>query len=255
LHAYAQVVGAMPRAFAEAHPKWWHVSLKVTDHGLTTDPMPLLDGGTASIVMDLAGGTISVRTAGETTATIPMTDGLSARVVGERLSAALGELGLAGDIDTDRFANDDERPFDAGAAASFWDVARLVASTFEEHLSGLSGDVGIVQLWPHGFDLSFEWFGTRVETHEENGETTDHPAQLNLGFYPGGQAYFYSNPWPFDADALLGVALPHGAQWHTEGWEGSILRYEELAGDPDGPAKLAEYARAVFEAASPTLMA
>ena len=82
---------------------------------------------------------------------------------------------------------------------------------------------------------------------------TEYPSQLNLGFYPEGRAYFYSNPWPFEAEKLLERPLPHGAEWHTEGWEGSILYYDQLAGDPDATTKLAEFARAVFEAAAPTL--
>ena len=36
LHAYALAVAAIPRAYAEAHPKWWHVSLKLTDGGFVT---------------------------------------------------------------------------------------------------------------------------------------------------------------------------------------------------------------------------
>jgi hypothetical protein len=129
---------------------------------------------------------------------------------------------------------------------------------FKEHRATLDGEKGPVQLWPHGFDLAFEWFGSRVEVHEEQGERQELPSQLNLGFYPGspGQApYFYSNPWPFEADALLGRTLPDGARWHTEGWHGTILPYEELAGNPNAEERLVVYARRVFELAAPTLTA
>ncbi len=121
---------------------------------------------------------------------------------------------------------------------------------FEGRRVGLDGPVSPVQLWPHGFDVSFEWFGTRTEEYE--GEAL--PAQLNLGFYPKDRAYFYSNPWPFD-ESLPSTPLPHGAEWHTEGWQGTILYYDQLVGDPAGPAKVEEYARAVYEAAAPTLTA
>ena len=83
------------------------------------------------------------------------------------------------------------------------------------------------------------------------------PAQLNLGFYPGGPGiapYFYSNPWPFDAERLLGSPLPGGARWHTEGWQGTILPYEELVGDPDAGTRLLAYARRVYELCAPLLM-
>jgi hypothetical protein len=41
LHLYSKAVGVVPRAHAEFHPKWWHISLKVRPDGLVTDNMPL----------------------------------------------------------------------------------------------------------------------------------------------------------------------------------------------------------------------
>jgi hypothetical protein len=49
--------------------------------------------------------------------------------------------------------------------------------------------------------------------------------------------------------------LPEGARWFTESWQGTILPYDELAGDPNAENRLKEYARAVFDIALPTLMA
>jgi hypothetical protein len=95
--------------------------------------------------------------------------------------------------------------------------------------------------------------------YDEGGEVQQYPAQLNLGLSPGDsghpEPYFYSNPWPFETDKLLDKPLPAGARWFTEGWEGSILPYAELAGDSNAEARLLEYARAVYEIASPTLLA
>jgi hypothetical protein len=130
-----------------------------------------------------------------------------------------------------------------------------VDGVFTEHRNLLGGEVGPIQLWPHGFDLAFEWFGTRKEVFEEDGKVTEHPSQLNLGFYPAGRAYLYSNPWPFEGDKLTDVELPSGAQWNTEGWEGSILHYDEIQVDPDATEAVLAYAKAVYAAAAPTLTA
>jgi hypothetical protein len=108
--------------------------------------------------------------------------------------------------------------------------------------------VGPIQVWPHGFDLSFEWFGTRmVETEGERSSS-----QLNLGFYPAGDPYFHSSPWPFD-ESLTTAPLPPGAVWNTDGWSGARLPYSPLVGDPAAGSKVADFARAVFAAAAPTL--
>jgi hypothetical protein len=103
--------------------------------------------------------------------------------------------------------------------------------------------------------MAFEWFGTRIEEYEENGVMQRLPAQCNFGFYPGGRAYLYANPWPFDGAALLGVELPSGAEWHTEEWQGSILYYDLLIGEDSPGERVLDYLHAVFAAAAPTLSA
>jgi hypothetical protein len=253
LHAYAHAVGVVPRLHAIAHPKWWHVSLKVRPSGLVTDAMPLPGGGSAQVHLDLINHLAVVESSRGTRQTFPLNEGLSATMLGERIIGAVGELGLNGDYDRGRFENDEPRPYDEATASLMFGVFTDVATVLERHRAGLDGPVGPVQLWPHGFDLAVEWFGTRTETYEEDGEVTEHPSQLNLGFYAAGETYFYSNPWPFEGETLTAVELPHGAAWHTEGWEGSMLPYAKLADDPAGLEKLADYARAVFEVAAPTL--
>ena len=109
-----------------------------------------------------------------------------------------------------------------------------------------------MQLWPHGFDIAFEWFGPTQVPHEEDGETVHLPSQLNLGFYPAGDPYFYSNPWPFDP-TLTESPLPPGAEWHTEGWQGTMLPLGEVADSPDGVERVTGYAEEVFRLAQPTL--
>jgi hypothetical protein len=255
LHAYANAVGAIARAHAVAHPRWWHVSLKITPGGLVSDNMSLPEGGLMNMRMDLTAHEIVVGASDGSGARIPMTDGLTGTEMGDRLIAAAGGFGLAGDYNREKFENDEPREYAPEAAGIYFQAAANVSHIFTHHLQSLDGSVSRVQLWPHNFDLACEWFGTRTETYEEDGEATENPSQINLGFYPAGRAYFYSNPWPFEADKLLGTTLPHGAEWHTDGWEGSILYYDQLVGDPDAATKLLEYARAVFDVASPTLTA
>lgn len=256
LHAYAQAIGAIPRAHAAAHPKWWHVSLTVQPDGLVTEDMALPDGGTFNVRLDLKSHAVVVEAGDGRSTALSMTEGATGTQMGDRVIAAVAELGLEGDYNREKFEDEDPREYDPAAGEAFLQAVNTVNEVFEQHRASLSGDVGPVQLWPHGFDLATEWLGTRVEKYEEEGQVTEYPSQLNLGFFPGSERpYFYSNPWPFEGDKLTSEPLPHGAQWHTEGWEGSILYYDQLQGDPDAATKLAEYARAVFDLAAPTLTA
>lgn len=255
LHSYALAVAAIPRVHAVPHPRWWHVSLELTARGLVTNLMPLPDGGVFQIVMDLRGHAVVVETNRGEAARFSMNTGTSAKQMGANLIDAIAALGLDGDYDTARFDNGDPRPYDERVAADFFAVLGDAQLVMQGHQVGLAGEVGPIQLWPHGFDIAFEWFATRQIEHEAEGGRVTAPAQLNFGFYPADRAYFYSNPWPFESDVLLEVDLPHGAGWHTDGWEGSVLYYDQVAGVPDGRDRVAEYAAAVYRTTAPTLLA
>lgn len=256
LHLYALAVSVVPRAHAIPHPKWWHISLKVRPEGLVTDNMPLPGGGIFALRMDLRNHAVVLHTSRDETQSFSMREGLTGTAFGDRLLEALAQLGLQGDYARQKFENDEPRAYDPALAENLFTALVNSDYLFKKHRAGLPGDPGPVQLWPHGFDLAFEWFGTRQVEYEEDGKIVLHPSQLNLGFYPGQpEPYFYSNPWPFEKDQLLDKALPAGARWFTEGWEGSMLSYAELAGREDAAESLLAYARAVFEASQPTLMA
>jgi hypothetical protein len=249
LHAYARAIGAIARVDGIAHPKWWHVSLRVQPNGLVSAPIPLPGGGVMGTTMDLKQHEIVVRSSDGKTDRFDLREQRTGTEMGEALVGAAADNGLGDRYDRARFASDDARTYDPAAAEAYFDAFVAVSIVFERHRVTLGDRVGPIQLWPHGFDLAFEWYGTRTEEHD--GEVL--PAQLNLGFYPGSETpYFYSNPWPFDP-GLTETTLPHGAQWHTDGWSGSMLEYETVRAAADPGAWLTEYARTVFEAVRPTL--
>lgn len=258
LQLYSQAVGVVPRAHAEFHPKWWHISLKVQPDGLATDEMPVPAGGTFSLKLDLKQHQALVIANGNVVNAVSMTDGLTGTEFGNRILAAVADLGLTADYARDKFESDEPREYDPATAEKY--LATLVTTDriFRKHTNNLNGEVGQVQLWPHHFDLAVEWFGTRVVEYQEGDEVQEYPSQLNLGLSPGDsghpEPYFYSNPWPFEKDQLLDKPLPEGARWFTDGWEGTILPYAELVGDEKAAERLLAYARAVYQAAAPTLM-
>ena len=258
LHAYSRAVGALPQVHVPKHEKWWHISLKPAPIGLVTEPMGLPDGSSVFARLDLRTHEVVVESHTGHTLRLDMREGRTGTEMAEALIAALASHGAHGDYVRKDFESDQPTSYDADAASRLWSALVAAAQVFNTHRAAIGGNVGPVQLWPHGFDIAFEWFGTKTEDYEENGEMRSLPSQLNLGFYPAGDAYFYSNPWPFDGASLTGAPLPHGARWATvdnDGFEGSVLPYSAVVDDPEGATKLAAYARAVFDAASPTLMA
>jgi len=258
LHAYSRVIGVIPRAHAEFHPRWWHISLKVQPDGLATDRMRLPDGGTFWLKMDLVNHKVILFAKEIRLAEFSMLNGTSASAFGDQVLSALADLGLKTDYVRKKFESDKPRPYDAVHAGKYLTVIVNVDRILKRHRDSLSGECGPVQLWPHGFDLAFEWFGKRLVKYTENDKEKESPAQLNLGFSPGDSShpkpYFYSNPWPFEKEALVNKPLPAGARWFTDSWQGSILPYAELMGDSQAEERLLEYARSVYQISAPTLM-
>ena len=205
--------------------------------------------------IDLLRHRIVLETTSGERARLDMAAGRMATEMGEKVLAAVGGLGLSGTYDRQRFEDDGERVYEPAAAKSLCMALVEADAVLNLHRESLSGDVSPVQFWPHHFDLSCEWFGTRTESVEEAGQTQELPAQINFGFYPGEPAYFYANPWPFDSERLLDQPLPAGACWHVEGWQGSILPYSELVGSAEASHRLRSYFEAVYRVASPLLLA
>lgn len=258
LHLYSRILSVVARVHAEPHPKWWHVSLSVTADGLKTDKMVLPHGGSFWLAMDLDRHVIDLKTNDGSTAAFSMAEGQSATEMANRVLDAVADLGVTGDYPRERFENDEPTRYDSQAAERFLGVLNIVEPVFQQYRAGLDGEVSPINFWPHGFDLSVEWYGTRVVEYEEDGETVFLPAQVNLGFYPGNsddEVYFYSNPWPFEGEQLLDHELPQGAFWHTDGWEGTMLPYAELISDKNGADRLLAFARRVHEITAPTLSA
>jgi hypothetical protein len=255
LSQYAAAIGVVPRALAEPHPKWWHISLKIQQGGAATDPIPYPNSTSATfrLLMNLMSDSVDVSTSLGELRSLSMAEGLSATEFGTQLISMLAELGIEAQFEREKFEDDEIRTYDSEAASSYREVLINTARILEFHRASLSGDTGPIQLWPHNFDLAFEWFGTRQVPYGEDGSL---PSQINFGLAPGdsshAETYFYSNPWPFE-DSLTNHELPAGAQWFTDSWKGSLLPYREVAGDPEGDEKIAAYFKAIYEIASPLL--
>jgi hypothetical protein len=258
LSGYAKAIGAIPWVLAEPHPKWWHISLKIINDGLQTDEMkvPSSKGETFNIRLDFEEHAVIIKTSTARVEKIRLRDGASNQEFSNKLLDKLKALGIKGDFDPSKFEGTSATEYDPAHARAYQQALSLAGHVLQTHKEKLSGETGPVQLWPHHFDLAFEWFGTRTVPFEEEGKTVEYPSQINFGFSPGDSGhptpYFYSNPWPFEK-SLETLPLPKGASWNTEGWEGSLLSYETLVTAPNPAELLLDYYETVFAAASELL--
>jgi hypothetical protein len=237
------------------------VSLRVEPCGLATGAIPLPGGDSCELRLDLQRHHLGVIGPGGPLGQLGLGEGASASDLGDRALALLSAAGVdTGRVDRKHYADDTPTPLDPGVVVAYLEAITRIDACFAALRSTLDGEVGPVQLWPHHFDLSFEWFSARLVPWEEEGKSEELNAQIGFGFAPGAGGagdgasgpYFYATPWPFDEE-LTAISLPTGAHWRTEGWQGVELPYSAVA--PAGEEKLAELVRTVFEGVAPRLRA
>jgi len=100
----------------------------------------------------------------------------------------------------------------------------------------LEGHMTPIVVWGEHFDLSTLWF------HTDNPAMDDSKAHMNFGFAPFSPGYdrpylyIYIYPYPESFDP---PALPAPAIWNKEGWTGVVVRYDDIAKQPN-PAQFVE---------------
>lgn len=250
LHGRLLAIASVPRAHAEPQPHWWHIGFRLVPTGLATAPVTLPWGEVLTLGIDLQAHTVWWETTAGTRGSLPIGSD-TPTAFGDRLLDAMIALGLTDTFDRDRFASEDAIEYDPSAAVWLLDTLTAIQPVFERHRATLDGQPGPILLWSHHMDLAFEWYGSRVVSGEDGEES---PAQLNLGYDPADEPYFYSNPWPFP-EHVVGTPLPGHARWHTEGWKGTELTSAPLIGDPEWEDRVLEYAAAVHRITRPSLMA
>jgi hypothetical protein len=255
LHRYSKVAGAIRRSLTSAHPLWWNISLTVYSEGLTTGSIevPSRTGDHLEIQLNLRSHHLEIAFADESRK-VDLTIGLTGSELGDRTVELMAALGIETEVDRNLYADDDATHYATTAAEEYLSTILWVEHCLTQTAQRLDGDTGPIQLWPHHFDLSFEWYGTRIVKPEEGVESEGARAQIGFGFSLGdssvGEPYFYATPWPFDAQ-VVAQALPEGATWYQGGWQGALLRYKTVAADRG--TLLADFIETVHAIASPGL--
>jgi hypothetical protein len=258
LHAYLKVIAAVPRALAAPQPHYWHLSLKLDNGLLWTDPIhyPSIGSKALRLNLDLERDAINIMLGGELVTTLMLAAEPTASALADSISTELDGLGIEFELDPERVDNEQPRSYDPDFASRYLAALEAVHDAQEQAKSRMKGETGPIQLWPHHFDQSFEWFSPRKITVEREGEQEEAQPQINFGFAPGDETfpdpYFYSNPWPFDP-TVESRPLASGARWTEDGFQGSMLPYQDLTDNPDPVAALVSYYISVYQAAEPML--
>jgi len=263
LHRFAQIVGKVRMALVPPRNHWWHVTLYVSAHGLTTGRMPYGDIW-VEIEFDFVVHQVVVRTSEGRTARIALRDRVACARFYADLFAALQDVGVDVEIlarpydlgDSPPFADDRlHDSYDADAVERYWRILRRTDEVLAGFASSFSGKTSPTHLFWHGFDLAHARYSGRRAPPSPGADLVTAEAYshevIAFGWWPGDERttpfpafYSYTSPEP---DGLRQQPLePAEAQWQDTG-NGSlaVLPYDAVRAAPDPAAAL----RAFYESA------
>lgn len=251
IHIYTRLIGKIRQALTEPLEKWWHVSVHVDDRGFTIPSLTMPDSqDQLTLSLDLVSHQLVLAPQNGEAQTIPVQNHSPNSMMNLVLDH-LQTLDVEPEIDQSIFDSTTIGHYEPDQASTYLTALTRVQGVFETFKASLSGKTSPIQLWPHHFDLSLEWFSGREADVPEGEEGGDE--QIGYGFSTGDEgiteAYFYANPWPFPA-GITNTPLPDGSRWYTESWRGGLLLYNTLTEADKPDAMLLAYLQAVQQNAA-----
>jgi hypothetical protein len=230
LHLWTQIVGKLRLEGATPVNHWWHVTLAVTERGLSTMPIPH-PGGSFQIDFDFLAHQLRVTLEDGRTEILPLRPQSVAQFYGE-LMDLLSALGIEAHIRTTPVEIENAIPFnqdhahaayDREAVGRFWQVLSGAARLLENYRSGYVGKCSPVHFFWGSFDLAVSRFsGRRAPLHPPVPATPDRVVReayshevASVGFWPGDVRFthpaFYAYAYPAPVGYASAPVLPDAA--------------------------------------------
>ncbi len=264
LHQAAQILGAIRMLTRDPVPNYLELALRIEADGLSTERLP--SGGEVrldfergvvicapkdgrAMVVTLSGRTQASLLESILTALNAQGQSLVAQKDGSFSAAFLSALQARNHplISSVEIGGTDALEVDRALGADYARVLNRVFTATARWRSRLAGFVTPVVVWPEHFDLSTLWFATD--------DASESAPQMNFGFAPfdsiASRPYLYVTAYPMP-DGFEKLPLPMGARWHTQGWNGAIVPYDELARTDDPEALIESVFEAIHAVLSPT---
>ena len=214
LHRYTQIAGKVRMALTPARNHWWHVTLYVTERGLTSGPMPF-EGRDVTVDFDFIDHRVLVNTSDGEEATFKLSQRPACADFYDDFFRALGEVGVSVDIHPQPFdlgdspALDSDRvnaSYDADAVQRYWRILAATQRVFDQFQGSFVGKASPVHLFWHSFDLAYARYSGRRAPQDGSADPVSAEAYshevIAFGFWPGDErttpCLLYTSPSPRD---------------------------------------------------------
>ncbi|MCU7847218.1 MAG: hypothetical protein KZQ89_04300 [Candidatus Thiodiazotropha sp. (ex Lucinoma kastoroae)] len=247
LHQFSRITGKLRGHYMPKSKHWWHITLNVSAHGLTTTPFPIA-GQNLELILDLSAHRLTLCSSNGWSCSMPLI-GQSTAGLCHWISESLLTVGV--ELEEGLFIafdSDEILPYDIEAISRFRQAINWVDAVFKAFKGRLREETDPVQIFPHHLDLSMNWFSGRLVPGIDPAGEERADEQLNFGFVTGdgsiSESYFYVTAYPA-LNNWANLELPEGVYWHTEGWSGAILPYAALVSSDRPHELLLDYLQTV----------
>ena len=258
LQKYAQMLGAIRENSTKPHPHWWHISLRVTDNGLTTTPLPVAKDSTDKtfeVILDFQNHKLRIESNYRELKQISLT-GQSLSALCDETCRLLTDIGVTPSVDKSKFMDGKQGQYDPEYVMKYWKALKEVNKLMNKFRDELGGERSPVQLWPHHFDMSLSWFSGRLVPGKDPNDAESSKEQMMFGFSTGDDgipdAYFYITAYPIP-EGFPNFDMLEGARWNTSGFQGGVMMYDTFANSNNPQEKLLSYFR-TFQKAGAQIM-
>jgi hypothetical protein len=244
IHDISKLIGRIRREYFPPHPHWWHISLQVTEEGLTSGEILGQSGErTPPFRLDLNLDSHRMRLSGAGISVEKNLVGSSPSILKDWLTTELTKIGIENLPDLAEY--DEKEPFIYDPAQV--ERIRYALSSANKILGDfrniLPGDCGPVQLWPHHFDLAFVRFTGQLVPGIDPSDVEGSRSQVNHGFAFGdgvvNEPYIYIIPYPVP-DGLYSPETS-GGRLQSEGFTGYVLPWESVTSSSDPEVHLRNF--------------
>jgi hypothetical protein len=262
LHLWTQIVGKVRMQLSPFVNHWWHVTLYVTPHGLSTSAIPYA-GGTFEVTFDFVEHTLSIRTSEGLTKALPLIKRSVAAFYRECM-AGLQALGIQVSINTlpsevpnPIRCDEDEvhTSYDPVYAQRFWRILVQTQVVMQRYRSPFLGKSSPVHFFWGSFDLALTFFSGRRAPEREGADRITREAYshevISCGFWPGDDTFpepaFYSYTAPLPPGLPTASIRPQEGFYHQE-MGLFLLRYDDVRSASSPEQALLEFFQSTYQA-------
>lgn len=220
IHSYARLLGAIRAKMTPEQKDYWHISLRTGPQGFRTTPIPYESGSTFEISLNLISHSVQISTSTGHNRNLPLT-GQSEEQFSNEVLSILETMDIKPDIDLEKFGDNSDMFYDPADASEIFKSYSLIDIIFKTFKGAIPFETSPVQIWPHHMDIAFTCYPHTKEKTE----------QIAFGYLTGDsgieEPYIYITVYP-ELNDYSQIELTDTAYWHTDEWQGAVLKYKDL---------------------------